>query len=204
MNLSLFSHVLVLCFVADGLTNLVILQKFFCKLSLIQRLFLILRESVFALVGMFVLLFVGQAIVQVLAAPISSIDAVSGFVIILLGIRAILGLNHSEPWIKDIVNSTTKTKKLKIPWISPIALPLLIGPSWFSYLLTLTHHPLLHNYFMIFSSWIVLLALLIILFVLLGKFVNQKLCETIQTITGLLITVIGVQLFINGLQLAFL
>lgn len=204
MNLSLFSHILVLCFVADGLTNLVILQKFFCKLSLIQRLLLILREGIFALLGMFVLLFVGQAIVQVLAAPISSIDAVSGFVIILLGIRAILGLNHSEPWTKDIVDVTTKAKKVKIPWASPIALPLLIGPSWFSYLLTLTHHPLLHNYFMIFSSWIVLLALLITLFVLLGKFVNQKLCETIQTITGLLITVIGVQLFINGLQLAFL
>ena len=204
MKLSLFSHILVLSFVADGLTNLVILQKFFCRLPLAQKFYVILRESFFALISMFILLFVGQAIIRVLSAPQASIEVVSGFIIILLGIRAILGLNQSEQWTKDIVDLHIKSKKLKIPLVSPIALPLVIGPSWFSYLLTLTNHTLIHNYFMISCSWIIPVALLLTLFVLLGKFVTQKVCETIQTITGLLITVIGVQLFIHGLQLTFL
>lgn len=204
MKLNLFSHILVLSFVADGLTNLVTLEKFFSKLPLIQKLYVVLREGFFALISMFILLFIGQGIVYVLSAPESSIDVVSGFIIMLLGIRAILGFSQPDPWTKDIIDQSSKTKKIKIPLGSPIALPLIIGPSWFSYLLTLTRHTLTHNYFMIFFSWLILFALLATLFVLLGKFINQKICETIQTIIGLLIIVIGVQLFINGLQLTFL
>lgn len=115
----------------------------------------------------------------------------------LAGMRAILRNTHPDRWGKFSSLS-------HVPKVAPIALPLMIGPSWLCACAPLTTQQIPFSIIcaLLFLSWLMMSITTIVLH-LTSKAGSQAIIAT-QTILGLVVVIIGAQLLVSGLQQTFL
>lgn len=123
-----------------------------------------------------------------------------GIAVTLTGMRAILNLSKENSW-----KGFTTPSSLSM--VTPIALPLMIGPSWLAACCILIgkRYSFASISLILILSWVFISLTTIILqvFVSGGKDKAKVLLAT-QTVLGLFATIVGTQLLMSGLQLAFL
>lgn len=198
----LFSQASILVLAADTLTNTLALSVVLSRFSKKERFMLLLRESIFSLISMFALYGASLGVLYVLGSPFCAIQTVGGAVVMLSGMRAVLNLGKESYWGK-------LTTFPRLPLVAPVALPLIIGPSWLAAFCILAGK---HYHFSQVSSILVLSWLFISLATILlqvgvagkGEQKKTKVLLATQTILGLFVTTIGAQLLLSGLQQAFL
>lgn len=196
----LFPQACILLLAADALTNVLALNCVLSNYSRKKRLSLLIRESLFALVSMFALYAAALGTLYVLKTPPCAIQVVGGIAVTLAGMRAILNLNRENTW-----QGFASTSSLSL--VTPIALPLMIGPSWLAACCILIgkRYSFTSISLILFLSWALISLTTIILqvFIGVGKEKTKVLLAT-QTVLGLFATIVGTQLLMSGLQLAFL
>lgn len=184
---------------ADVLTNILVINRLLSNYSQKQRFFLLLRECLFSLIAMILLFWATLGATHVLHTPSCAIRTVGGIIITLIGIRATLRLNKEEAWSSYSSNSSS------LPFVTPIAMPLIIGPSWLGACCAFISKSSLNatSTYIVILSWALITCATFILHFLInpGKI---KLLVTIQTILGLFVTIVGAQILISGLQSTFL
>ncbi|ADZ18445.1 MULTISPECIES: MarC family protein [Chlamydia] len=190
----------ILLLAADALTNVLVLNHVLARYSRKERLSLLVRESVFALFSMFALYEAALGTLYVLKTPLCAIQVVGGIAVTLTGMRAILNLSKENSW-----KGFTTPSSLSM--VTPIALPLMIGPSWLAACCILIgkRYSFASISLILILSWVFISLTTIILqvFVSGGKDKAKVLLAT-QTVLGLFATIVGTQLLMSGLQLAFL
>ncbi|AAD19148.1 hypothetical protein CpB1049 [Chlamydia pneumoniae TW-183] len=115
----------ILLLASDSLTNILALHHLLANYSVKQRMLVLLRESFFAFIAMFALYGLALGGLKVLNTPVCAIEVVGGIAVTLAGVRAVLRLGKEESWIPYKFNMSPSYS----PCISPIALPLMFGPS---------------------------------------------------------------------------
>jgi len=183
-----------LLLVLDPFGNIPVLAGLLEKVAPQRRRFVILRECLIALVILLVFLVAGPQIMRLLGVGQVSLTVASGVVLMLIALRMLFpgkgGVSGDEESDGE-------------PYIVPIATPLIAGPSAIATVLLLhgsSEDWLINGLVAVGLAWSVTAGLLLLapeLVRLLGK----RLMIAGMRLAGLLLTVIAVQMVLNGINL---
>ncbi|ADH17665.1 MarC family protein [Chlamydia trachomatis] len=193
----LLSQSCILFLAADSTTNVEVLNTILGNLSKRSKALLLLRESLFALLGSFVLYPLLSGLLYSLQTPACAATVVGGCGVMFTGMRAILRNTQASLWSK--IPSLSQSPK-----VAPIALPLMIGPSWLCACAPLAMQQLPFSIVctLLCLSWLMMTITTIVLQTA-NKAGSQTIIAT-QTILGLAVVIVGAQLLVSGLQQTFL
>ena len=152
----------------------------------------ILRELLIALGILVVFLFSGKAILALLQVSPASLGIAGGIIIFLISIKMIFSSSNK------MFGNTAQGE----PFIFPLAVPLIAGPSAMTMvILMMAREP--EKWYLwlgsIFCAW--LASSVVLLFSdRISKFVGLKGLTAIEKLMGMLLTTVAVQMFIDGVE----
>lgn len=198
---SFISAIILLFLVMDPFGNL----PFFiasCKNASPERyLKIVIRESLVALAVILLFLFAGDQILKILKISTSSIELAGGIVLFLIAIKLIFG----SPTTQLDKDSHGKNQE---PFIVPLAIPYIAGPGAISTVILIGGKSsgaadVLSAAAGVSVAWIggtlILLAGRRI-----AKMLGNKTLDASESLMGLLLTAIAVEMFVSGIKSAFL
>ena len=153
------------------------------------RFWVTIREAFFALILMCFFFYIGEFFLHILGVSKTTVELSGGVILLLISLRMIF--SHEEPM---------KWKKGK-PFIVPIATPLMAGPSFFA-VITIFGQSEVPNYFVflgLLAAWF--FSTLIYIFARpIYNAVRDRGLLACQRLMGLLISLIAVQMFLQGIK----
>lgn len=189
MRTGIFSAAVTLFLIMDPLGNIPVFLSALQNVEPKRRTFVIIRETVIALVVMILFLFVGQYLLDFLGLKQESISIAGGIILFLIALKMIF------PQEKKTENQSEEE-----PFIVPLAIPLIAGPSLLATLLLFVRSEPTRM-----MDW--LIALLIAwgissLILLASPFVQKVLKErgliAVERLMGMILVALSVQMFLNG------
>ena len=190
--MTLYSAALTLILVMDPLGNVPLFLSILKNVEPKSRRRIILRESFIAFIVLVTFLFFGQYILQGMQISEPALQISGGIILFLIAIRMIFPSHGQEE----------KTREPADPFIVPLAIPLIAGPSTMTMVMLLgTQAP----YDM--QRW--LIALIIAWFIstiilVCADFLRQILGErgliAIERLIGMILTTMAVQMFLTGFE----
>lgn len=193
---TIISLIILLLVIMDPLGNLPIFISILKKTSPSRRYFIIVREMIIALVFMLLFLFLGEKILSILNLQTETVSISGGIVLFLISIQMIFPNN------KNASKTTEHEEKRDEPFLVPLAIPLIAGPSLLATLILLSHQYASHIWRLIVSliiSWfITLLILLSSNFFL--KLLGKKGINALERLMGLVLIMLSTQMFLSGIS----
>ena len=189
--MSFLSATLILFFIMDPLGNIPIFHSILQEVPERKRTGVIIRELIFAYIILLFFLMAGGPMMNILGLKQSALSITGGIVLFLIAIRMVFP-QHG-------IQSDAESED---PFIVPLAMPLIAGPSAIATLLLMAGSEPERIY-----SWIGALSLAwgISFFILLSsgmilKVVGQKGLRAMAKLMGMLLIMMAVQMFLDGLQ----
>jgi multiple antibiotic resistance protein len=189
-----FSAAIMLFLIMDPLGNVPIFLAALKDVAPERKLRVIARELLIALVVLFVFLFAGQGILSALHLRQESVAIAGGIVLFLIGVKMIFP--PSEGLFGDLPGGE--------PFIVPMAVPSIAGPSTVAALMLLANdHPdrTVDWSIALLLAWLGCSAILMcstLLYRLLGKGV----LIAFERLMGMLLIAISVQMMMDGIRVA--
>ena len=189
METGIFSAAVTLFLIMDPLGNIPVFLSALQNVEPKRRRFVLIRESIIALIVMLVFLFVGQYLLDFLGLKQESISIAGGIILFLIALKMIFPREK-----------TTENQSEEEPFIVPLAIPLIAGPSLLATLLLFVRSEPTRMF-----DW--LIALLIAwgissLILLASPFVQKVLKErgliAVERLMGMILVALAVQMFLNG------
>lgn len=167
-------------------TYLKLVEKFNTK----KQIMIALRELVIALAIMVIFYYLGHVVLKLLSLDRATTQIAGGIVIFLIGIRLIFPNENdqlSNVWLKGN------------PLIVPIATPLMAGPSVLAVIMIYSRESQSDLVMLgaIFAAWF-LSSIIFLLAKPLYKYLGEKVLSAAQSLMGLVIAMIAVQMLIEG------
>lgn len=190
METGIFSAAVTLFLIMDPLGNIPVFLSALQNVEPKRRRFVIVRETIIALVVMVLFLFVGQYLLDFLGLKQESISIAGGIILFLIALKMIFPRDKNEG----------ENKSEEEPFIVPLAIPLIAGPSLLATLLLFVRSEPTRMF-----DW--LIALLIAwgissLILLASPFVQKVLKErgliAVERLMGMILVALSVQMFLNG------
>lgn len=156
-----------------------------------RRVRVIARELLFALGIMLFFLFCGQRLMQLLQLKQEALFIGGGVMLFLIAIKMIFPTDTPE-------HATPATE----PFIVPLATPLIAGPSVLATLLVLVSSEpgaLWQCIVALVSAWAIT-AIVLLLSPLIARGLKEKGAIAVERLMGMLLVMISVQMFLNGLE----
>jgi multiple antibiotic resistance protein len=185
------SAAVMLFLILDPLGNIPVFHALLAPLPEPQRRKVILRELLIALTVLLTLLFAGQAILRVLGLQPSSLSIAGGVILFLIALNMVFPAKgiHSELEAVD-------------PFIVPLAVPLVAGPSAVAALLLLASSQPGRIW-----EWAGALglawsasAIILLASTRLMKLIGNRGLRAIEKLMGMLLIMIAVQMFLDGVK----
>jgi multiple antibiotic resistance protein len=161
-----------------------------------QRL-IIIREMLIALAILFMFYFLGDAILGALNITHQTLMISGGIILFLIALKMIF------PPEED---ASAKHREKKEPFIVPIAIPLIAGPGILAAIMLFAEHENLSSQLVLgalFSAWAASLIILLCA-PLLQKLLGDRTLHAIERLMGLILTMMAIQMFLDGLKGLFL
>lgn len=180
-----------LFFIMDPLGNIPIFNTILKDYPPARRRQIILRELSFALIFLLVFLYAGTSILSLLGLTQPSLNLAGGILLFLIAIRMLYPENTGgeEPKVED-------------PFIVPLAMPLIVGPSTIAVLLLISSSKPGQM-----ADWTLatLLAWSVVTIILVAsptimKILGDRGLRAVEKLMGMLLVLIAVQMFLNGLS----
>lgn len=191
-QVTIISSALLLLFVLDPFGNVPILLSVLKDVEKAKHLRIIVREL---LIGLFILLcflFFGQSFLDLFHLQTESVTIAGGVILFVIGIRLIFPDSEG----KSLYGGDGE------PFIVPIAMPLVAGPSALATLLVMTQTTGLNRMELGVSLLIAWLATFLIMLTapLMYKVLRVKGLQALERLMGMLLLIMAVQMFINGIS----
>lgn len=185
------SAFILLLLVLDPVGNVPVMMALMRNVAPERRARVILRECAFALLLLLLFLGMGGRFLQLLGLTQSSVGIAGGIILFLIALRMVF--ESSENVFGGLPQGE--------PFIVPIAVPFLAGPSALGTVILLGTKESLN---LMEAGLALLLAMAVTAGVLLlgqriVKLVGERGVEALQRLMGLLLTAIAVEMFLNGL-----
>ncbi|OZC02712.1 MarC family protein [Rubricoccus marinus] len=192
---SILSAATVLFFVMDPLGNVPLALTLLQDLEPKRRWIVLGRELLIALAILLVFLFFGQNLLDVLHLKQESVTIAGGIVLLVIGLRMVF------PSAEGVMGDTPEGE----PFIVPIAIPLLAGPSALATLILMVRSEP-----DAMATWTagLLLAWAATAAILLAapffyRLLRRRGLSALERLMGMLLMMIAVQMLVNGIQSVF-
>jgi multiple antibiotic resistance protein len=191
VTMEILSAAITLLFIMDPLGNIPIFQSMLANYTPKQRVKIMLRELIFAFIILVAFLFAGEGILGFLGLKQPSLSIAGGIVLFLIALRMVFpnqGLQTNTSY--------------EDPFIVPLAVPLIAGPSAIAAILLLVNsNPNKKASWLlaITMAWLLSATILLTSNAIL-KFVGKKGLRAAEKLMGMLLIMIAVQMFLDGFQ----
>lgn len=183
-----FAIALTLFFVIDALGNIPAYLHLLKPYPKKKRILISIRELFFSLLIMFAFHYVGEVLLSFLSISAFTVQIAGGVILFLIAIRLIFS-NEEE---------TVKWKEQE-PFIVPIATPMIASPSLLAIIMIFAqeHRSSLLVLSAIFAAWL-LSSIIFLCAQPIYNLVKFKGLDACQRLMGLIVALIAVQLFLEG------
>lgn len=188
--MKLFSAVVTLFLIMDPLGNIPLFLSALKDVRPERRRRVLIREILFAYVVLLTFVFLGRYILQLLSLQQETISIAGGIVLFLIALRMIFppeGGTHGDALEGE-------------PFVVPLAIPLIAGPSTLAALLLLQQSDpdsTLQLLLALTIAW-ALSALILLSSTFLHRLLKQRGLIAMERLMGMLLVMLAVQMFMNG------
>ena len=186
--MKIFFNAITLLLIMDPLGNI---PPFLSCLKHVQpdrRRKVLVREIMFAYLVLLVFLFLGKYLLRLLSLQEETISIAGGIVLFLIALRMVFPTDHAA-------GDTLAGE----PFLVPLAIPLVAGPSTLASLLLLQSST--NNTFQLWASltlaWAVT-AMILLSSTILYRLLKERGLIAVERLMGMLLVMLAVQMFING------
>ena len=193
MELSFASAVVILLLVMDPVGNIPVFVALLRPVDPTRRTPVILRECGIAFAVLLFFVFFGDAILSLLGLSASALHIAGGLILFLIALRMIFPTEGGGVLGEPVEGE---------PFIVPLAIPLLAGPSALSALLLLSRSApnRLGDWFLALTvAWAASAAILLSSGILV-RLLRKRGLIAMERLMGMILVMLAVQLFLDGLS----
>lgn len=186
-----WSAAVTLFLIMDPLGNLPVFMSVLKSIEPKRRKFILARELLFSLVIMMIFLFSGQAVLDFLNVRQESVSIAGGIILFLIGLKMIF----PQP------GGVTGLASGEEPFIVPLAIPMIAGPSVLAALILLANQDstrMLDWSLALAAAWLVSAGILM----LSGTFhrlLGERGLTAIERLMGMILIMISIQMLLDGI-----
>jgi len=154
-----------------------------------RRRKVLVREILFAYLVLLVFLFLGKYLLRLLSLQEETISIAGGIVLFLIALRMIFPTDGAT--VDGLAGE---------PFLVPLAIPLVAGPSTLASLMLLqsTSNSTLELWAALTLAWVVT-AIILLSSTILYRLLKERGLIAVERLMGMLLVMLAVQMFINGL-----
>jgi len=178
----------------DPLGNLPVFMTILKNLNAKRRRIVVIREMIIALIFMLLFLFAGEKILNILNLKTETVSISGGIILFLIAIKMIFPSEEN--------NGISSNEE---PFLVPLAIPLVAGPSLLATLMLLSHQYLHHISYLV-GSLLIAWCFTIIVLLLSGFFLKlfgSKGVNALERLMGLILIMLATQMFLDGVRTWF-
>ena len=191
-NAEIISSAVVLFFVMDPLGNIPIFLSLLKDIEPKRRWKIISRELLIALVILLIFLFFGQKLLSLLQLESESVSIAGGIILFIIGIRMVF------PSRRGVMGDQLEGE----PFIVPLAIPLIAGPSALATLMLLVNSDptnMLNWLSVLMIAW-TLTAVILLSAPIFYKILRRRGLAAIERLMGMILIMISVQMLVTGIK----
>lgn len=189
----MISATILLLLIMDPLGNLPIFMSVLKHLDPKRRRVVLIREMVIALGLMLIFLFAGERILAFLNLRTETVSISGGIVLFLIAIRMIFPSQESN---------SSGLPAGEEPFLVPMAIPLVAGPSILATLMLLSHQypdQLPHLTLALCIAWGISFIILLMSDLFL-RLLGEKGVAALERLMGLILVMLSTQMFLDGIR----
>lgn len=189
--MTLYSATITLILVMDPLGNVPFFLAALNKVEKKRRQWIILRESFIAFIILALFLFFGQYVLDGMHISQPALSIAGGIILFLISIRMIFPHPDED-----------KTKDVGEPFIVPLAVPLLAGPSTMTFVMLLAQqapYEMWNWTIALTTAWFISTVILVFADYL-RKILGERGLIAIERLMGMILTTMAVQMFLTGFE----
>ena len=186
-----WSAAITLFLIMDPLGNLPIFMSVLKSIEPKRRRIVLARELIFSLIIMMVFLYSGQAVLNFLSVKQETVSIAGGIILFLIALRMIF----PQP------GGVTGLAPGEEPFIVPLAIPMVAGPSILAALILLAnqdHSRMLDWTVALGVAWLIS-ATILMFSTTLHKLLGERGLIAIERLMGMILIMISIQMFLDGL-----
>lgn len=193
--MTLYTATITLILVMDPLGNIPVFLSTLNSVKPSRRQLIILRETFIAFIVLTTFLFFGKYILQGMQISEPALGIAGGIILFLIALRMIFP--HE--------NDHHSTKQASEPFIVPLAIPLIAGPSTMTVVMLMATQQPRHIWLWMLAlaiAW--LISTMILVFAeKLRKIFGERGLIAIERLMGMILTTMAVQMFLTGIAQFF-
>jgi multiple antibiotic resistance protein len=186
-----WSAAITLFLIMDPLGNLPVFMSVLKSIEPKRRRIVLARELLFSLVIMFTFLFSGQAVLDFLNVRQESVSIAGGIILFLIGIKMIF------PQPGGVTGLTSGEE----PFIVPLAIPMVAGPSVLAALILLANQDnsrMLDWSMALGAAWLAS-ATILMLSSTIHRLLGERGLTAIERLMGMILIMISIQMLLDGI-----
>jgi multiple antibiotic resistance protein len=190
--MSMFSAAFLLFLVMDPIGNVPVFLSILKEVDRRKRWKIVIRELCIALLVLTFFLFFGKALLSIMKVSEPSLSIAGGIILFLISVRMIFtipeGMFGKQPSGE--------------PFIVPLAIPLVAGPSAMTMVIVLaTRDPARWPVWLLalICAWIAT-AIILLASNSLSEVLGDRVLQAMERLMGMLLTIIAVEMFLSGLH----
>ena len=186
-----WSAAITLFLIMDPLGNLPVFMSVLKTIEPKRRRIVLARELLFSLIIMFTFLFSGQAVLDFLNVRQESVSIAGGIILFLIGLKMIF----PQP------GGVTGLASGEEPFIVPLAIPMVAGPSVLAALILLAnqdHSRMLDWTMALGAAWLAT-ATILMLSSTFHRILGERGLTAIERLMGMILIMISIQMLLDGI-----
>ncbi len=187
-----FSAAVMLFLIMDPLGNLPVFLSILRHIDPKRRRKVMIRELLFSLAIMMLFLFVGQQILGFLNLRQEAVSIAGGIILFLIAIKMIF---PSEGGVTGLAAGEE-------PFLVPMAIPMIAGPSILASLMLLANQEparMVDWSLALFIAWAAS-AVILMFYEVFNKLLGERGLTAVERLMGMLLVMIAVQMLLDGVQ----
>ncbi|WP_411032126.1 YhgN family NAAT transporter [Spongiimicrobium sp. 3-5] len=192
---SIWSAAVLLFFLMDPLGNIPVLLSVLKGIAPKRQRVIIIRELLIALAILLIFLFAGESLLSFLHIKQESVTIAGGIILLIIGLRLIF------PRSEGVMGKQPSGE----PFVVPIAIPMIAGPSVLAMLMLMTKNEpeqITNWFFAVLTAW-GLSAILLLTAPFIYKILKERGLAAIERLMGMLLVMMAVQMLSNGFKVLF-
>ena len=189
--MDIWSAAITLFLIMDPLGNMPVFMSVLKTIEPRRRRIVLARELFFSLIIMFTFLFSGQAVSDFLNVRQESVSIAGGIILFLIGLKMIF------PQQGGVAGLTSDEE----PFIVPLAIPMIAGPSILAALILLAnqdHNRMLDWSMALGAAWLAS-ATILMLSSTLHRILGERGLIAIERLMGMILIMISIQMLLDGI-----